>query len=75
MGEDDLDVLRYLPDLCLLLASDAPEPEPEPPLMLRERGEGDLRGPVGGPDRLGVTPGVAGLGLNIFTPHGLLEYR
>ena len=72
VGEDDLDVLRYWPDLCVwrLLASEAPEPEP--PLMLRERGEGDLRGPGGGPDRLGVTHGDAGLGLKILTPHGLL---
>ena len=62
-------MLRYWPDLCLLLVSEAPEPpEPEPPLMLRERGEGDLRG---GPDRHGVITGE-GLGLNIFTPHGLL---
>ena len=70
VGEDDLDVLRYMPDLCVcrLLASDAPEPEP--PLMLRERGEGDLRGP----GRLGVTHGDAGGGLKILTPHGLLTF-
>ena len=57
-------MLRYWPDLCLLLVSDAPEvPEPEPPLTLRERGEGDgdLREAEGGPDRHGVVTGE-GLG-------------
>ena len=66
-------MLRYWPDLCLLLASEAPDPEPEPPLILRERGEGDLLEAGAGPDRLGVTTGE-GLGLNIFTPHGLLAF-